>query len=180
MTSVQILQSSDVIHSFWVPNMEGKKDLIPGHPTVQYFRADRPGKFRGQCAEFCGHQHAHMRLEFVAESPQDFDAWIASARQNAPSPSTESQHRGQEVFVSNQCVMCHNIEGTQARAALGPDLTHLASRELLAAGALPNTRENLTAWITNPQDIKPGVRMPANPLAADDLNALVDYLQSLK
>ena len=174
------LESHDVIHSFWVPSMHGKKDLIPGHPTVQYFRADREGTFRGQCGEFCGHQHAHMRLEFVAEAPDKFQSWLASARQNAPPPSTESQQRGQQVFLVNQCVMCHTIEGTNARATAGPDLTHMASRQLLAAGAVPNTRDYLTHWISNPQDIKPGVRMPPNLLAPNDLNALVDYLQSLK
>ncbi len=174
------LQSNDVIHSFWVPAMHGKKDLIPGHPTVQYFRADKEGTFRGQCAEFCGHQHAHMRLEFVAESPDKYEAWLAAARQNAPNPTTAMQQRGLQVFMSNQCIMCHTIEGTAARASLGPDLTHLASRSFIAAGAVPNTRGYLAGWIANPQNIKPGVRMPPNPLSSDDLNALVDYLESLK
>jgi cytochrome c oxidase subunit 2 len=174
------LQSNDVIHSFWVPNMHGKKDLIPGHPTVHYLKADREGTFRGQCAEFCGHQHAHMRLEFVAQSPQDFDAWYASSLQNGQSPTTDSERRGQQVFLANQCIMCHTIEGTNARATVGPDLTHIASRKLLAAGAVPNTRGYLAGWIANPQNIKPGVRMPPNPLSPDDLNALVDYLESLK
>ncbi len=174
------LMSTDVIHSFWVPNMSGKKDLIPGHPTKIWLRADHEGTFRGQCAEFCGHQHAHMRLEFVAESPDKFDRWLAQARQNARPPQSESEQRGQQVFVTNQCMMCHTIEGTTARATLGPDLTHFGSRTLLAAGAFPNTRGYLAGWIANPQNIKPGVRMPPNALSSDDLNALVDYLESLK
>jgi cytochrome c oxidase subunit 2 len=174
------LRSLDVIHSFWVPNMHGKKDLIPGHPTSTWLRADREGTFRGQCAEFCGYQHAHMRLEFVAESPEKFEAWIAAQRQTAPEPASELQTRGRELFLQNQCITCHTIQGTNARATVGPDLTHIGSRKLLAAGALPNTPKDLADWISNPQNFKPGARMPANQFAAEDLNALVDYLESLK
>jgi cytochrome c oxidase subunit 2 len=174
------LRSGDVIHSFWVPTMLGKKDLIPGHPTTTWLKADREGKFRGQCAEFCGYQHAHMRLEFVAESPAKFESWLSAARQNASPPATDSARHGEQVFVSNQCVMCHTIQGTNARATAGPDLTHIASRRMLAAGAVPNTRGYLAGWIANPQNIKPGVQMPANPLSSDDLNALVDFLEGLK
>jgi cytochrome c oxidase subunit II len=174
------LTSPDVIHSFWVPNISGKKDLIPGHPTKTWIKADKAGTFRGQCAEFCGHQHAHMRLEFVAEPPDQFDHWLSQAQQNARPPSNPAEQRGQQVFLANQCVMCHNIEGTPARATVGPDLTHFGSRTMLAAGSFPNTRGYLAGWIANPQNIKPGVLMPPNPLGADDLNALVDYLESLK
>jgi cytochrome c oxidase subunit 2 len=174
------LRSLDVIHSFWVPNMHGKKDLIPGHPTSTWMKADREGTFRGQCAEFCGFQHAHMRLEFVAESPEKFQTWIAAQRTTAPIPVSDSQRRGEQVFLQNQCMTCHSIQGTNARATVGPDLTHFGSRKLLAAGALLNTSENLAAWISNPQNIKPGVRMPANPFSTEDLNALVDYLKALK
>jgi cytochrome c oxidase subunit 2 len=174
------LESTDVIHSFWVPNMHGKKDLVPGHPASMWLRAERPGKFRGQCAEFCGLQHAHMRLTFVAEKPEDFDQWMQASSTDAPQPTTDSQRRGQQVFLSNQCMMCHTINGTNARATVGPDLTHIASRDMLASGAIPNTRGYLAGWIANPQNIKPGVRMPPNTLPSDDLNALVDYLESLK
>lgn len=174
------LRSVDVIHSFWVPNLHGKKDLIPGHPASMWLKADREGQFRGQCAEFCGYQHAHMRLDFVVESPEKFQEWIAAQRANAPDPTTASQRHGQEVFLQNQCVSCHSIQGTNARASLGPDLTHLGSRTLLAAGALPNQPRELADWIANPQKIKPGVKMPANQFTPDDLNALVDYLESLK
>src|SRR3954453_8003809 len=174
------LVSDDVIHSFWVPNMSGKKDLIPGHPTHTWLKADHDGTFRGQCAEFCGHQHAHMRMEFVAESPEKFEQWLVQARQNAKPPQTETEQKGQQVFLNNQCVMCHNIEGTPARASTGPDLTHFGSRSMLAAGAFPNTRGYLAGWIANPQNIKPGVRMPPNNLSSDDINALVHSLESLK
>jgi cytochrome c oxidase subunit 2 len=174
------LQSSDVIHSFWVPNMHGKKDLVPGHPTEMWLRATQPGKFRGQCAEFCGLQHAHMRLTFVAEKPDQFEQWMQASSADAPAPTTDTQRRGQEVFLSNQCMMCHTINGTNARATVGPDLTHIASRPMLASGAIPNTRGYLAGWIANPQNIKPGVRMPPNTLPSDDLNALLDYLESLK
>src|SRR4051794_30455309 len=174
------LQSSDVIHSFWVPNMHGKKDLVPGHPTEMWLKATRPGTFRGQCAEFCGLQHAHMRLTFVADTPEQFDQWMNASSADAPQPATATEERGRDVFMSNQCMMCHNINGTNARATVGPDLTHIASRDLLAGGAIPNTRGYLAGWIANPQNIKPGVRMPPNELASDDLNALVDYLETLK
>ncbi|MFL6585085.1 MAG: cytochrome c oxidase subunit II [Chthoniobacterales bacterium] len=174
------LNSDDVIHSFWVPNMHGKKDLIPGHPTEMWLRGKQPGTFRGQCAEFCGLQHAHMRLTFVSETPEKFDAWMQQSQTDAPTPQTPNEQRGLAVFTSNQCMMCHNINGTSARATVGPDLTHLGSRDMLAAGAMPNTRGYLAGWIANPQNIKPGVRMPPNNLSSDDLNALVDYLESLK
>jgi cytochrome c oxidase subunit 2 len=174
------LQSSDVIHSFWVPNMHGKKDLVPGHPTDMWLRATQPGRFRGQCAEFCGLQHAHMRLTFVAEPSEQFDQWMQGQSSDAPPPVTPTAHRGLDVFMSNQCMMCHAISGTNARATVGPDLTHIGSRAMLASGAIPNTRGYLAGWIANPQNIKPGVRMPPNALASDDLNALLDYLESLK
>jgi len=174
------LQSSDVIHSFWVPNIHGKKDLVPGHPTEMWLKATQPGTFRGQCAEFCGLQHAHMRLTFIAETTQAFEQWMQSSSSDAPQPTTDTQQRGLQVFMSNQCMMCHTINGTNARATVGPDLTHIGSRDMLAAGSIPNTRGYLAGWIANPQNINPGVRMPPNTLPSDDLNALLDYLESLK
>jgi cytochrome c oxidase subunit II len=174
------LQSMDVIHSFWVPNMHGKKDLVPGIPTTMWFVANRAGEFRGQCAEYCGEQHAHMRLVFVAEPERDFSNWLAAQKKSAPEPVTDSQRHGRDLFMTRQCVMCHAIEGTDARAVLGPDLTHMASRKFLGAGTIPNTREKLVAWIYNPQHDKPGVRMPENEFSKHDLEALVDYLESLK
>lgn len=174
------LQSSDVIHSFWLPNIHGKKDLVPGHPTTTWFTARRAGEFRGQCAEYCGEQHAHMRLVFVAEAPDAFSAWLDAQKKSAPDPTSDSQRRGRDVFLASQCVMCHTIQGTRARATLGPDLTHIGGRKMIAAGELPNTRGYLAGWILNASALKPGVRMPPNQLSADDLNALLDYLESLK
>src|SRR5436189_1563650 len=174
------LQSSDVIHSFWVPNIHGKKDLVPGHPTTTWFTARRTGEFRGQCAEYCGEQHAHMRLVFVSQPAEEFEFWLAAQKQSAPQPRTDSQRRGREVFLSAQCVMCHTIQGTKARATLGPDLTHIGGRKIIATRKLPNTRGYLAGWILNASALKPGVRMPPNQLSSDDLNSLLDYLESLK
>jgi cytochrome c oxidase subunit 2 len=174
------LQSNDVIHSFWVPNIHGKKDLVPGHPTTTWFTARRTGEFRGQCAEYCGEEHAHMRLVFVAEAPDAFSDWLNAQKKSAPEPMSDSERRGREVFLTAQCVMCHSIQGTKAHATLGPDLTHIGSRNMLGAGELPNTRGYLAGWILNASALKPGVRMPPNQLSSDDLNSLLDYLESLK
>jgi cytochrome c oxidase subunit 2 len=174
------LRSRDVIHSFWVPNLHGKKDLIPGQTALIQFRADQPGVYRGQCAEFCGYQHAKMAFIVVAEAPEEYDKWVAAQRASASEPGTEAQKRGHDVFMSSPCIMCHSIQGTQARGRTGPDLTHLASRKTIAAGTLANTRGNLGGWILDPQGVKPGANMPALSLSADDLNALLDYLESLR
>lgn len=174
------LSSMDVIHSFWVPNLHGKTDMVPGRTVETWLQADRPGIYRGQCAEFCGHQHAHMALLIIAEPPEQFQAWYQAQLQSAPAPTTLSQIQGQQIFLSRPCMMCHRIQGTDAGGELGPDLTHVASRQTIAAGTLPNTREHLSRWILNSQDIKPGNRMPPVPLSNDELNALLDYVQSLK
>jgi cytochrome c oxidase subunit 2 len=174
------LSSADVIHSFWVPNLHGKMDMIPGRTLETWLQADRPGVYRGQCAEYCGHQHAHMALTVVAEPEDQFNAWYQAQLQSAVKPSTESQMNGQKVFLSKPCVMCHRIQGTDAGGRVGPDLTHVASRQTIAAGTLHNTRDHLAQWITNSQDVKPGNRMPPIPLAGNDLNSLLDYVQSLK
>jgi cytochrome c oxidase subunit 2 len=174
------LNSDDVIHSLWVPTLTGKKDLIPGRTTVLQFRADKPGRYRGQCAEFCGFQHAFMAFEVIADPPEQFDAWVAAQRRPAADPTDPTLQRGQEVFLRSSCILCHNIEGTIAGARKGPDLTHVGSRTTIAAGTLPNRPEDLTRWIANPQDFKPGTNMPATPLSGDDMHALVSYLGSLK
>lgn len=173
-------QSRDVIHSFWVPNLHGKRDLIPGIVTNTWFQADTPGVYRGQCAEFCGHQHANMALQVVAEPMDRFLAWIAHQRQPAADPSTDETRRGRDVFMQSTCATCHTIRGTDAGSRVGPDLTHVGSRMMIASGRLPNTRENLERWIANPQAFKAGVRMPAHRLADADLSALVSYLRSLR
>jgi cytochrome c oxidase subunit II len=174
------LASNDVIHSFWVPNLNGKRDLIPGRSTEIRLQPLQVGRYRGQCAEFCGLQHAHMALEVIVESQQDFDAWYE--RQLAtPPPSTEpNAARGQQVFFTSACNMCHAIAGTDAAATVGPDLSHVASRRTLAAGALPNDPEHLRRWLENPQRVKPGNHMPIVSLRAEDLDALVAYLGTLQ
>jgi cytochrome c oxidase subunit 2 len=174
------LTSTDVIHSFWVPNLNGKKDLIPGHEIVLTFQADRAGEYRGQCAEFCGYQHAHMAFSIVAEAPDKFYEWMNQQRASAPQPPDETAKRGQQLFLSSPCVMCHTVRGTDAGGTVAPDLTHLMSRKTIAAGTLLNTRERLASWITNSQEIKPGNHMPPVPFKAEDLNALLAYLETLK
>jgi cytochrome c oxidase subunit 2 len=172
--------SADVIHSFWAPNLHGKRDLIPGYENALWFQADTAGVFRGQCAEFCGHQHAHMAFFIVAEPVEKFQAWLAQQVSTPPPPADPEAQRGEVVFLSHTCVMCHTIRGSGAGAKLGPDLTHIASRMTIAAGTLPNNRGNLAGWISDSQSIKPGNKMPPNPLKADDLNALLTYLETLK
>jgi cytochrome c oxidase subunit 2 len=174
------LAATDVIHSFWVPNLHGKRDMIPGHDTEFWLQADRPGIYRGQCAEFCGFQHAHMGLLVIAEPPARYEAWYQSQLQPAVTPVTAQQERGRELVQSLPCALCHNLQGTQASGKTGPDLTHLASRRTLAAGTLPNTRGNLAGWVLDPQTVKPGNHMPANGMASDDLQALLAYLEILK
>jgi cytochrome c oxidase subunit 2 len=175
-----VMQSADVIHSFWIPRLHGKMDLIPGHTTRLWLQPEQVGTYRGQCAEFCGYQHAHMGLTAVVESPEDFAKWQESQRAEPPPPATDSQRRGQQVFLTSSCVLCHSISGTIAGSRVGPPLTHLASQQTLAAGTVPNNRGYLAGWILDPQSLKPGARMPQNLLSADDLQALLDYLQSLK
>jgi cytochrome c oxidase subunit 2 len=174
------LRSTDVNHSLWVPELGGKRDLIPGEETSLWFRADSAGVYHGQCAEFCGYQHAKMAFEVIAEPPAVFARWLVQQRDTAATPADSLSRRGQEVFVSSPCVMCHAIGGTTAGSRVGPDLTHIASRRSIAAGTLPNTRGNLFAWITDPQAVKPGARMPATALRPQDLAAVVAYLETLR
>jgi cytochrome c oxidase subunit 2 len=174
------MKSGDVIHSFWAPNLDGKKDLIPGHETVNWFRADTVGVYRGQCAEFCGYEHAKMAFYIVAEPRIEFERWLARQRAEASTPSDSLAQAGERVFLSSSCAMCHTIAGTGAGSNNGPDLTHLASRRTIAAGTLPNSAANLESWILAPQTIKPGTKMPANQLDPQSLRALVAYLQGLK
>ncbi len=174
------LNGGDVIHSMWVPSLSGKKDLIPGRTATLHLQADQPGRYRGQCAEFCGYQHAFMAFEVIADPPERYEAWLASQRQPAPEPTDATVRRGQEVFLGSACVMCHAIRGTIAGARLGPDLTHLGSRSTIAAGTLLNRPAELARWIANPQQFKPGSNMPATTLSSADMGALVSYLESLQ
>jgi cytochrome c oxidase subunit 2 len=173
------LTSNDVIHSLWVPQLHGKRDLIPMYGRRLRIQADRPGVYRGQCAEFCGYQHANMKLLVIAETPEAFAQWQDAQRQPGRTPQTREEKRGQAVFLSGTCIMCHTVRGTPANGQVAPDLTHIASRRTIAAGAARNTRGELAAWIVNPQHIKPGTNMPPNPLSPQDLSALLAYLGSL-
>jgi cytochrome c oxidase subunit II len=172
--------SHDVIHSFWVPNLHGKRDLIPSRVTTEWIQADRRGLFRGQCAEFCGAQHAHMALWVKAVPEAEFEAWMEHQRQPAVAPADADRQRGQQVFLNHACVFCHAIAGTAAAGQVGPDLTHFGSRITIAAGTLPNTKGHLGGWIADPQNIKPGNHMATVSLAPEDVQPLLDYLESLK
>ena len=172
--------SRDVIHSFWAPNVQGKRDLLPGYGTDVMMQVDQPGRWRGQCAEYCGEQHAHMSFYMVAEAGPQFKQWLDQQAQSSVAPSNPQTTRGQQVFLSHACVMCHTIRGTPAGSRVGPDLTHLASRSTIAAGVLPNTIGNLGGWILNAQSIKPGCRMPPNHMTGTELQDLLAYLETLK
>jgi cytochrome c oxidase subunit 2 len=174
------LRADDVIHSFWVPSLAGKKDLIPGRESTIAFRADLVGTYRGQCAEFCGYQHAHMALVVVADAPVDYERWLALQRRPAREPSTADEQRGRDLIEQGSCAMCHTISGTAAKGRRAPDLTHLASRSSLAAGTLQNTAAARVHWIADPQHYKPGVDMPPLASAPADLVAISTYLGSLQ
>ncbi len=170
--------STDVIHSFWIPKLGGKIDVIPGQTNVTWLQADQAGIYRGQCAVFCGAQHARMGLRVIAQQPADFRAWQESQLADPPRPATPVEQQGQVTFQSH-CAACHTIRGSDAGGVLGPDLSHLQSRQTLAAGVLPNTPGNLAGWIVHPQSIKPGTRMPDQTLSGPQLAALMAYLQTL-
>jgi cytochrome c oxidase subunit 2 len=174
------LRSRDVIHSFWAPSLHGKRDLNPGYNSSLWFVADTPGVYRGQCAEFCGLQHAKMAFIIHAEPKERFDRWLTEASASPPPPSDSTAAYGQRVFMSGGCAVCHTIGGTEAKATVGPVLTHFKSRSTIAAGTLTNTRENVARWVMNPQVIKPGTQMPPSPLSTVQLNALLAYLETLK
>lgn len=174
------LTSADVIHSFWVPNLAGKLDLIPGMTNILRLQADTTGLFRGACNEFCGAQHALMRLYVISEPVEDFQRWFEVQQQPARPPEEELLQRGQAAFLASGCPVCHTVRGTEARGATGPDLTHFGSRRSIAAGTLRNNLGNRQAWIASPQHIKPENNMPEFRLDAEDLRALAHYLGSLE
>jgi cytochrome c oxidase subunit 2 len=173
------LSSADVIHSFWAPNLHGKRDLIPGRHNFFRIRPEQTGTFRGQCAEFCGYQHAHMGFIVFVESPDKFEEYLASQRKPANEPVTADAARGRQVFLTNPCVTCHTIRGTGAGGTNAPDLTHLASRRTIASATVDNTPGHLGGWIADSQGIKPGNHMPPHLVSSEDLLALVAYLRSL-
>jgi cytochrome c oxidase subunit 2 len=174
------LSSADVIHSFWVPNLLGKQDLIPGRNNQVTLTADRPGVYRAQCAQFCGLQHAHMALLVVAQDPAAYTAWRDGQVGQAASPDDPEAAQGQQFLTSHACAACHTVRGTSAAGTLGPDLTHVASRLTIASGLLPTTRGSLAAWIADPQTIKPGNNMPMIPLTPHELQSVSRYLANLK
>jgi cytochrome c oxidase subunit II len=175
------LTSADVIHSFWVPQLHPKLDVLPGQTNTLTLQADTAGTYRGECAEFCGEQHAHMQFVVIAQPQAEYDQWVAQQQQPAPAPLEGTiEKQGQQAFLGSSCVYCHTIQGTNASGRLGPDLTHLASRSTIGAGALPNTRANLAGWIMNSQAIKPGNLMPPMDLDPDQLQQILAFLETLK
>lgn len=176
-----VLSSSDVIHSFWAPSLAGKVDMIPGRTTQLHLRTSEIGRFRALCAEYCGGQHALMALMVVTQSRADFDAWLAAQARPAAIPEEDFMRRGYDAFFKGECQSCHTIRGTPANGALGPDLTHVGSRESLGAGILGNHAGTMAGWIAGSQDIKPGNHMPSLPLyTGEELRALATWLGSLK
>jgi cytochrome c oxidase subunit 2 len=172
--------TADVIHSFWVPELNRKIDLIPGRTNRVLLDATRTGWFRGQCSEFCGLQHAHMAVYVVVQPEAQFRAWLADQAKDARAPATALERRGRTAFLQEACSACHQIRGTSAHALVGPDLTHLATRRTIAAATLPNSKGYLTGWILDPQHSKPGARMPALDLSGSQVQSIVAYLESLR
>jgi cytochrome c oxidase subunit 2 len=172
------LKSADVCHSFWVPRLGGKTDLIPGRTNQMWFQASEKGLYLGQCAEFCGTQHAHMLLRVSVDSPQDFQTWLED--QKKPAKDEPAAVAGRNLFLSLSCINCHRVRGTIAGGTYAPDLTHLMSRQTLASGMVANTREELTRWVTDPGQTKPGCLMPAFGLTEKQVSLVVDYLMTLK
>ncbi len=175
-------QSADVIHSFWIPALGGKRDVVPGHTNHMWFTPNTTGEFPGQCVEFCGDSHANMRLRAFVQTQADFNAWVQQQKQPAAAPpaSNADAARGAQTFQTRGCASCHTIQGTPARGKVGPDLTHVGSRSGIAGDMFDNNPQQLRAWLRDPAGVKPGALMPNLGLSDDELTALVAYLQSLK
>lgn len=174
------MSSVDVIHSFWIPRLAGKMDLVPNQVNIMWFDPEKTGLYLGQCAQYCGTQHAKMLLRVYVDSPADFAAWVAAEQKPAAAPADAAAAEGKAVFEANACVNCHRVQGTPSKGAFGPDLTHLASRDTIAAGAILNTPENLKKWIADPNELKPGALMPAMRLNDHDLDAVTKYMTTLR
>ncbi len=174
------LTSADVIHSFWFPRLGGKRDVIPGHETQIWFTADSAGLYLGQCAEFCGLSHALMKMELVAESPADFEAWANAQRADAVVADSAAFADGSQAFMQGGCIACHAVRGTIAQGVIGPDLTHVGSRRRIAAGILENTPANMERWIKNSRGVKPGSLMVVPELDDEVVQRIVSYLRDLK
>ncbi|MDP2304511.1 MAG: cytochrome c oxidase subunit II [Pseudomonadota bacterium] len=173
------LQSDNVIHSFWVPQLAAKRDMVPGRVNQIKFKAEKLGEFYGQCAEYCGDSHALMKLRVVVDTPEDFAKWVEAQKAPAESESATAQ-AGFQAFQGAGCVACHAINGTTAAAVIGPDLTHVGSRTTIASGILENTEENLKTWIKDPPGVKPGSKMPNLNLSDEQVASIAAYLQTLK
>jgi cytochrome c oxidase subunit 2 len=180
------LQSADVVHSFWIPQMSGKTDVIPGRKNRMWIDPREAGVFLGNCAEYCGAQHAHMLIRLVVDTPEEFDRWTAAQRRSASminsagTNSAGTNSAGENAFLNGQCVDCHTVRGLPASGDAGPDLTHLMSRATFASGMLPITAENLKRWLKDPQAVKSGTKMIIDPLSDKDVDAMVEYLMTLK
>jgi len=174
------LRSPDVIHSFWVPQLHGKRDVIPGKVNTFWISADEAGTYWGECAEFCGAQHAKMQFVVVAETQAEFDAWVQNQQQAARVSDNPYYQQGLQFFMQYGCSGCHTIAGTEAAGTTGPDLTHVASRMTIAAGTLENNQGNMGGWVADPQGIKPGNKMPNIEIPSDDFRALIDFLMTLE
>ena len=178
--------NAGVVHSFWVPRLAGKQDVVPNHTRYLTIEADEPGSYEGQCAEFCGLSHSRMRLNVIAHEPEDFQAWLDDQAEPAAEPTSELAQQGAELFASQQCIACHAIEGYEsedgqvAEQRVGPNLTHFASRSQMAGGIIDVTEENIAEWLEDPQEIKAGAQMPDLGLDADQIAALTAYLQTLE
>src|SRR5580704_13023313 len=174
------VEAADVIHDLWVPQLGRKMDMIPGHPNTLWLRADASGEYRGTCAEYCGAEHAWMLIHVIAQSPKDFDAWLQQQRRLAAAPETALARHGLEVFRAKTCVNCHAIKGADADTSVAPDLTHFAGRATIGTGVLTNDTESVRLWLSNPQLVKPGCRMPNFNLQPDEISALTAYLETMK
>ena len=175
------VESADVIHSFWIPALDGKIDMIPGQPNYIHIVASRPGTYAGQCATYCGTEHSLMRLLAVVQTPANYQAWLANQLMPAAEPTTPQAKAGEQIFEGSACIACHTVRGTDAFGVLGPDLTHIGSRQMLASDVYPNTRAYLGGWITDAQSLKPGSKMPNMPqFSGTQLTDLVAYLRQLK
>lgn len=174
------LKSADVIHSFWIPEMNGKLDMIPGHDRTMWFTPSRTGTFLGQCAEFCGIEHAWMQIRLVVENPTDYAAWVRDQQRAAAAAPVGLAAQGERIFFQQSCPSCHAIAGTAANGNAGPNLTHVGSRATIGAGVLQNTPQNMERWLANPQTVKPGNLMPSSKLTADEVRALTAYMESLR
>lgn len=172
------VESADVIHDLWAPQLGRKMDMIPGHPNYLWLRADAPGEYLGSCAEYCGAEHAGMRIHVMAQTAAEFAAWLAEQEQPAPAPASDLTRLGRQFFQAKTCVNCHTIKGADPSTSVGPDLTHFASRKTIATGVLTNSLENLRLWLANPQAVKPGCHMPDFHLETNEINALAAYLET--